>query len=1190
MNAPPIRIRIEIFGAPRVLRAGAALKLARKSMALLAFVALERRVTRARLAAVFWGDLDGASARRNLRRELHRLGEAGTADALALAGDAVALAAGVDCDVADFEAAVAAGNQAAAIDLYRGPMLDGADIDAPEFIDWLARERGRLAAAWRHALQSRAAADEAAGRTTAALAAHRQLIAEDALQERHYREAMRLAAALGEREAALDLFERCKAILGRELGLRPTEETRALAERIRSGIAPASTAPSPSAPTQPFAPTLPATAVAGNAALLPQLLPLVGRDALLKRIARHLAEPRAVVLAGPGGVGKTRLALAALAQRGPHVALAARPGDRETPYAVLRRALAPMLADPALALPAWVRSQAARVLPELGSAAPPLADDQDRARQQAALLHLWQRHAPAGPHGLLLDDLHLFDEASLAFALHLLDRAPPPALITLRDEALPAAARAQLETRVSAGAAVAVDVAPLAHEDIVELVRQLAGTERGERFARRLYRATGGLPLFVLETLRCLVDTGELSLDERGAWRTPYDADTEDYRELPVPASVRDAVARRLHTLDDTAARLLRVAALVEDPFDAAWLTGATALSEEESAAALDRAAAMRLVQADDRRWRFTHDLVRQALAETLPLAQRRLVHRKLAATAERQRRLPAAIAEHYEQGNQPQAAAGWRIQAARAAAAAYALEEAQRQYERALADGAAPRQQVDIHLELARVAALRGDLAAADRAYDAALSAAHAAAHAEPHGGKQGTHARQLDVALARAEHDARANRVTEAIAAADTLLATGIRGVAAARALSVKATCVRQRGDAAAADALCREGLAQPPPGPLPLRAELFDELGFSAYTRGDYAQARRCNEQALRVHALNGNTSRQARNTTRAGAFDLFVGRYDSAIAAFERALALARSIGDVPSQRHAATQLMKALGDSGDFEQAAAVLADTEPLAAAAPRAADEVALLSFRLGIAHGLGRFDRALAAADDMLALAAAGDNVRQRIYLLQGPLDLYLDLGHVARARELANTLRGAVSGLQLGPIAALVAACEARVRLAEGRARDALDVLATIADEDRTLEEGDLLALAAARAHLALGDPQAALAQLPDRLAFVADLAAAQLAVRIDAQRMRDAVRPDDLDEAARRFDAARMPVMRTIELGAVVATAMAPSNPTRAAQISAALCALARQVTGSLDGSDRKRFTDHLERLTGHMGLG
>lgn|GEM_PF-3039865 len=128
-------IRIELFGAPRVLRARSPLKLpARKSLAILACLALEGRITRAKLATRLWQELDGEAARRNLRRELHRLRESGLDGAVQSEADQLHLAPGIDVDATAFEADLAAGRTSQALARYAGPLLDGFEVaDAPGF-------------------------------------------------------------------------------------------------------------------------------------------------------------------------------------------------------------------------------------------------------------------------------------------------------------------------------------------------------------------------------------------------------------------------------------------------------------------------------------------------------------------------------------------------------------------------------------------------------------------------------------------------------------------------------------------------------------------------------------------------------------------------------------------------------------------------------------------------------------------------------------------------------------------------------------------------------------------------------------------------------------------------------------------------------------------------------------------------
>ena len=243
MNTAPLG-ELQLLGPPRLfLGDRLAQPGARKALAVLAYLRLEGAATRAKLANLFWPDLDSASARRNLRRELHRLRSVG-ADLLKDSDEVLALDARVTCDAVAFDAAVQAGDTQRAVALYRGPLLDGFDLAHPgSFEAWAASRREQFALRFRGALQTEVTRHIGAGRLREALDGHLRLIEEDGLHQRHYRDAMDLHARLGEREAALKLFERCRRLLGRELGLRPMPETLALAEDIRRGVRSAPSGP-----------------------------------------------------------------------------------------------------------------------------------------------------------------------------------------------------------------------------------------------------------------------------------------------------------------------------------------------------------------------------------------------------------------------------------------------------------------------------------------------------------------------------------------------------------------------------------------------------------------------------------------------------------------------------------------------------------------------------------------------------------------------------------------------------------------------------------------------------------------------------------------------------------------------------------------------------------------------------------
>src|SRR5205823_3610746 len=143
--------------------------------------------------------------------------------------------ASVEIDVGRFERLVADGAPAAleeAVALYRGDLLDGFDVAAAPFEEWLLAERERLrelalealARLLRHQSESRA--------TEPAIQTALRLLALDPLQEAVHRTLMRLYARQGRRSNALRQYQVCVSVLQRELGVEPEAETRRVYQDI----------------------------------------------------------------------------------------------------------------------------------------------------------------------------------------------------------------------------------------------------------------------------------------------------------------------------------------------------------------------------------------------------------------------------------------------------------------------------------------------------------------------------------------------------------------------------------------------------------------------------------------------------------------------------------------------------------------------------------------------------------------------------------------------------------------------------------------------------------------------------------------------------------------------------------------------------------------------------------------------
>jgi DNA-binding SARP family transcriptional activator len=874
-------LALHLLGPLALRRDGLDLPLpVRKTAALLVLLALGGPAPRPRLAAMLWPELDESTGRRNLRRELVRLRDRGAPEAVRADGDRLQLAPGVELDTLAFNAALKDQGPVAALALWRGPLADGLQLDdAAPFNDWLAAERERWQARWREAMNAHALAAEAAGQPADALALYERLLADDPLQERHHRAVMQLHAAAGRREAALAQYQRCSQLLRDELGLAPMAETTALAASLQGD------APAPPVVGEP------GPAVAPSRPLVPDELPFVGRESDVAWLEQAWRRGGTVLIEGEGGVGKSRLAIDFAAARGPYALARCRAGDGELPLSSFTRVLR-VLAGPEPAvqdLPPWAAPELARLLPELGPAPPPLRSDAERTRFGQACALAWAAWAVGNFDTVVVDDWHLADAASQALLAQAADGAATRLLLVYRPELTPEAAE-RLRRLRDAGAAHRV-LQPLAADAVFELVQRLSGSARPERFAALLSRATAGHPFYVAETLRHLVETGQLTADVHGQWQTPYDGQTQDYRELPLPASVREAVLGRVRRLPEAAQRVLQAAALAQEPFPAALLAPACALSEVEATLALEAALEAQLLREHGPGgFGFAHDLVQQSLAAELGPARRRSVHRRLALGAAAAGAAPALVAAHHEAGGEPARAIAWRRRAADDAMRLLALDEAIVQWRQALADGPAGDDEHEIRMRLMRAL----DLRARDEEAQAEASLLLARAEA---GLDSAARRDAMRLAVARL-HVAR-ERPQQAL----EVLARLDQPTVPERAFQVqriRSDALRSLGCIDEALALQHELLAGPPLHPAD-RLELLDSLTVTYWYKALHHEALAHTKEMLTLARSAGDAILEARALGRYGSFLGEVGRHAEAEQALWAAAELCGRIGMVHMQR-------------------------------------------------------------------------------------------------------------------------------------------------------------------------------------------------------------------------------------------------------------------------------------------------
>jgi len=287
---------------------------ARPAQSLLAYLLLSPVPhRRERLAGLLWPDSSETNARRNLRQALWQIRRAlgDRADEFILV-DEITLAFNPACDswldVAGIaqptEETATADELMAEVAAYVGELLPGF------YDEWVQLERERIQAQFERKLTLLLERLVGARRWPEVLHWGERWIALGYTPEPAYRALMTAHAGLGDQASVADVYRRCVEALERDLGVEPSAQTRILYEQLRSGAqtpAPVATPPS-ELPTH----NLPV-----------HLTSFIGREKEIADMRRLLAPAapgysgsrehgvRLLTLTGPGGTGKTRLALQA---------------------------------------------------------------------------------------------------------------------------------------------------------------------------------------------------------------------------------------------------------------------------------------------------------------------------------------------------------------------------------------------------------------------------------------------------------------------------------------------------------------------------------------------------------------------------------------------------------------------------------------------------------------------------------------------------------------------------------------------------------------------------------------------------------------------------------------------------------------------------------------------------------------
>ncbi len=441
---------------------------------------------------------------------------------------------------------------------------------------------------------------------------------------------------------------------------------------------------------------------------------LLERDGELAELAALLDAARAghgaaVAVEGPAGIGKTSLLAAAraiAAGRGVQC-LSARGGELERafPFGVVRQLFEARLASAGTdERRSLLEGSAALAAPVLGAGAPSGPDAGGDASFAAlhGLYWLTVNLAQRGPLLLLADDLHWADAASLRYLAYLGRRVEelPVLLLTGARPSTSAAQQELMEALTGDAGSRRLAPATLSVTAVSALVRARLGDGAEEEFCRACHRATAGNPFLARTLVGALAEAGVIPA-----------ADQADGVAHAARGTLARAVVRGLGRLAPEASALARAVAILGTDAPLRHAARLAGLSERAAAAAADGLTAQEILRSGQP-LDFVHPLVRAAVRDQTPPADRALAHRDAARLLAADTGPPEGVAAHLLAAGP--AGDGWvveRLRAAGASATARGAPDAAVTYlRRALAEPPGPPERPALLAELGRAEVRAGE------------------------------------------------------------------------------------------------------------------------------------------------------------------------------------------------------------------------------------------------------------------------------------------------------------------------------------------------------------------------------------------------------------------------------------------------------------------------------------------------
>ncbi|MEO8090489.1 MAG: AAA family ATPase [Gemmatimonadales bacterium] len=596
----------------------------RIGLALLAFLARRspRAVDRGELADLFWRERDTAKARQSLRQillELKRL----VGQGLHTEQDKVSLDPGaLVLDATCFEGDVRAGRWREAVASWHGEFLSRAEnLGGEDFRLWLETERETLRRPLRLALRGLIQEARDNGNWPEGSAWAQRWVELLPLEEEGQRHLIELAQLEGRTAEALALYAAFRAQL-RALDTVPTPGFLQLGTVLERDAA-----------------SGPGLHTPGSAALFTP--DLTGRGQALTELSSVWRAVRggtsaAILVEGEAGVGKSRLCeefLRRVMAEGDRPTVLRARGYETTPHTSLdtlaELVIGLVSAPGASGASAGALGELARIAPALRERFPSLPRHSDDGhRLEDALVDVLNAVAAERPVLLYVDDLPLASPDTQQVLMAVSGRIAAPFLLLATARTGEDRSAAYIELCSRAGIR-RLKLQPLCLKNIELLLGsmlELAAPAR-RSLAERLYGEGAGNPFYTIELTAALVDEGQLLPTDTGTWRVEP---AGNGKPIPLPASIREVVRRRLDRLTPEVRAVVEAGAVLGRVVDTRMLAEVSGLGATTCAVAVEQLLARRMVRERPGTpgvHEFTHEIICRVAYDLLTASKREALH-----------------------------------------------------------------------------------------------------------------------------------------------------------------------------------------------------------------------------------------------------------------------------------------------------------------------------------------------------------------------------------------------------------------------------------------------------------------------------------------------------------------------------------------------------------------------------------